>query len=800
MSGLDVEQGFECFKKLISTHKFPLSEADSRAKIIDPIFKDCLGWDEDDIIREEHVNKGFIDYLFKVGNRTVFVLEAKKVDNHFVIPEALKKRRYKINGVISTDRKIIAAIEQVQKYSSEIGATFAVISNGHQFIVFESFKYSGKWRDGFCLVFSSIDDILDHFPEFFCIFSKQEVLGGSLKKYVAEEIIPLDFKRPLDTIGNEDVTVGLNVLAPRLSPIIKHIFTDITDDSQIDVLRQCYVPQKQLWDVSSSLKSNFDRLPHYAKQYGISWFKESEKASGDFQLSFEKCREFLKKEAPSGSVIMLLGGIGSGKTTFVHHFFKITMANRDDILWFYVDFKVSHPEINEIEGFIYDKILENYHQHYKQKLEEYLKSVGLNSISANSDSLLALFTMLRYKQFTVAIVLDNVDQHSYTSPKYQERVFELAQHLANKFKTITILTLREESFFRSTRSGVLDAYHIPKFHIESPNFEDLIRSRIDYTVKFLREGGGDLIVPISSFDEWKIATVFFTIIRYSIRETRRVGRDILKFINDVSGGNMRDALRFINSFVTSANTDVDEMIGIELALPESCPEYAHYQIPLHHIIKSIVLEDHKYYSSSRGNIMNLFQINPQNTYSHFVHLKILSYLEKRMNYFVALEKGFIGIQDIIDEANLGGLNTRAVEDSMKKLSEHGLIEYDNQNKEGFKTAVYARITTTGSYYLEHLVKNFAYIDLIFEDTPICDTNIVQELRNRLNADNITNKRDRLDARFERTRIFLAYLKRMENEEFSHNPQMMLSDMTQKTFIDDIIEKCEEQIAYICKKY
>jgi hypothetical protein len=432
-------------------------------------------------------------------------------------------------------------------------------------------------------------------------------------------------------------------------------------------------------------------------------------------------------------------------------------------------------------------------------MEEFLKSVGISSITPEPDCLLTLFSMLRYKGFTVAIVLDNADQHSYTSPRYQERVFELAQHLANKFKTITLLTLREESFFRSTQSGVLDAYHIPKFHIESPNFEELIRARIDYAIEFLEQGGGGKIAPISSLQEWIVVKDFFAIMKYSIRESRRVGRDILRFINDVSGGNMREALRFINSFMTSGNTDIEEMIGIESNLPSGSPEYAHYQIPLHHIIKSIVLEDHKYYSSSRSHIMNLFQINPQYTYSHFIHLKILAYLKKRINYYVALEKGFIEIAQIIEDGETGGLSRKAIEDSVKKLAHFGLIEFNNQNKEGYSTATYTRITTTGSYYLEQLVNRFPYLDLVFEDTPICDDDTLSSLRGNLNVDFIQNKEDRLETRFKRTRVFVDYLARVEKEEFETNPQMLLSDLAQTRFMEDIVYQLDDQIEYIWGK-
>jgi len=262
---------------------------------------------------------------------------------------------------------------------------------------------------------------------------------------------------------------------------------------------------------------------------------------------------------------------------------------------------------------------------------------------------------------------------------------------------------------------------------------------------------------------------------------------------------MRQALRFINTFMTSGNTDVDEMISIESNIPPESPPVRHYQIPLHHIIKSIILEDYKYYTSSHSNIMNLFQVNPQYTNSHFMHLRILNYLYKRTNYFVALDKGFVDIDEIISNAEIAGLNQKAVEDSLKKLAHYGLVEFDNQNKEGYETATYVRITTTGIYYFERLVNSFAYLDLIFMDTPICNEETLKELRKRINIDFIADKKSRMLVRFERTQIFLDYLKQMEENEFEKNPELLTSDLTQTRFMDKIIEECSKQMDYIEKK-
>ena len=61
----DPDEAFFNFKKAKLLWK-GLSEADTRSKIIDEIFKGCLGWSESDIVREESIDGGFVDYIFSV--------------------------------------------------------------------------------------------------------------------------------------------------------------------------------------------------------------------------------------------------------------------------------------------------------------------------------------------------------------------------------------------------------------------------------------------------------------------------------------------------------------------------------------------------------------------------------------------------------------------------------------------------------------------------------------------------------------------------------------------------------------
>ena len=71
MSLTECDVAFKELETLISKTK-DLSEADTRAKIIDPLFLDILGWTEDDIRRESHVHKGYLDYVFSIDGTRIY--------------------------------------------------------------------------------------------------------------------------------------------------------------------------------------------------------------------------------------------------------------------------------------------------------------------------------------------------------------------------------------------------------------------------------------------------------------------------------------------------------------------------------------------------------------------------------------------------------------------------------------------------------------------------------------------------------------------------------------------------------
>jgi len=786
----DPDEAFFNFQKARLQWK-GISEADTRSKMIDLIFKDCLGWSESDIVREKSVDGGFVDYIFSIEGLPRFVVEAKKSGVCFEVPLSFKGGKYKLNAAISREKDIMKAIEQAQKYCNEKGMNYGIISNGHQFVIFEAFVTGKEWRKGNCIVYKSLKDIEENFIKFWNTLSKNAVRLNSLRESLSGEIGGIKYDRPLDKIHNKDGKLVRNHLAGILVPFMRYIFEEITDDSKIDILDRCYVYNKSYQTTDKQIKSLFvDRLPPQSDKYKIENLMEGKDSAGNFQVNFYKCADYLQQEEPEGPISLLLGGVGSGKTTFIHRFFKIILIPEEKVLWFYVDFRTASPQLQDFRNFILDEIAKYFEKKYANRLKEKLKDFDLQKIDHTIEGLTKLFAILRILGYTLSIIVDNVDRTYPLSPETQHEVFLETQYLTDTLKTITILSLREESFFKSKLSGVFDAYYIRRFHVVSPNFHELLANRINYLLEILdlpaTEIAKKIRTPRSLLErELRDLKIFFRIIRDSFKTPTGKPKYIAQFIQSLAGSDMRRALDLFNLFLISGNTKVYEMIN-------KFKDTGFYQISSHQILKSIILGESKYYSSTRSHVMNIFDVNIGYTNSHFLHLKILKYARDRMQFETSMGRGYLSIGKLKEEAEKISISGEAIEDSLTRLARFKLIVFDHQDPEEVKTASYFAITQTGIYYLEELSRRFVYLDHVWMDTPVADDNLEKELRYSIRA-------TEMDKRFSRTEKFLDYLEKMERIDFETKPFYYKSELGRYEFMKQIKSGYRKDKQYILKR-
>ena len=144
----------------------------------------------------------------------------------------------------------------------------------------------------------------------------------------------------------------------------------------------------------------------------------------------------------------------------------------------------------------------------------------------------------------------------------------------------------------------------------------------------------------------------------------------------------------------------------------------------------------------------------------------------RSNSKSQIGRGYVLISDILLEGEKVSLPTEVIVESLLRLSNFNLVEFDNQSRIQLKTAAYVKITPAGRYYLERLVFEFVYLDLVLVDTPLSDLGLLKFCKAVINETDIA-------IRLARTSRFVEYLRDSELREFSDYPEYAHSDLTKK---------------------
>ena len=721
------------------------NESDTRAKIIDVIIKDCLGFPEDYITRETKVHSGYTDYIIKKRTNYVCVIEAKKQGASFNLPVD-KRRYYKINGIISSSDNVISAIEQVQKYCIDIGCQYAIISNGSQFIAFKAICIGKSWRDGNAYCFYSLNDIKENFIEFFNEFSLESYEKGNFLCHLSDKIT-LKFHKISNHIHNIDEQFIRNKLYLNIKRVVDIFLGELLDDNKKEILKACYISENNLKDGYKDL------VPKIFQPYRI---KEASSFSSEYARNSYK-NEF--------TLMLLLGGVGSGKSTFIHRFFKIHLKDAKYLIWFYIDFRDCLPNESEIKRYIIKHIFKIWTKNYASIFSDKEFKYDPKNESA---SLLELFEYLKENKYSISLVIDNVDQHDKS---FQEKLFIKSNEITKEFEITTILAIREETFQISTKTGVFDAYNIPIFHVPSPNFLDLVLKRLECCIEYLHQ---DKVVGINDNKDKNDIIVFFKSVKTSLLSKNNQAIKLTEFIQKISIGNMRNALDMFNKFLASGNVNIYEILTEDS-----------YQIAYHQFLKAIILADYKYYKGDRSAIINLFDFDSSITNSHFNCLRLLNYLDERINRKTAVGRGFIKIDEIVDIADEVSIKKEVIIYCIEILAEKYLIELDNQSRKDINSASYIKITSAGKFYLDYLSNTFIYLSLVYIDTPISDDLTFEILRKNNDCTGIAD-------RLAKAKIFVNYLKYSEENEFQQHPEYSSNNFTSKMFGSILVEKFDKE--------
>jgi hypothetical protein len=797
-----------------------VTEADTRAKVIERILVDVLDWPEANLKRETHVTEtGYLDLSLKVNGRRYVVVEAKREGSPFLLPSHGRRRHLKISGSLLTQAEVKAAVEQVRSYCAEEGIRYAIATNGYAWIVFRAMREDMPWREGAAVVFASFQDIAANFTLFWNLLAYQEICRGSLDAEFGSQLrIERQLNRVVDHLWNSDQPLQRNRLHVKLLPLVTAVFEDIADQAQIEILRKCYIHSHSLHIVARELGVVLtDEIPHFLREEGTFTLLPSSHDSGMFGTIVQQ-----GLTSDKGYLCLLLGGIGSGKTTFLKRYQRLVGKELLDkkTVWFSVDFLRAPLDPQDLEPFVWRNVLKQLRERYNaHKLEERrnLKNIYKADIYLLEETVLrhtrrhtedyerALSPFLEKWQSDISdyvprllaaskphhgiksvIFIANVDQ---LSPAYQAQIFLLAQRVTGKIGSVTVVALREESYYTASVQKTFTAYTNHKFHIASPKFLTLIRHRIDYSRELLLDSQSELQLGPLDTDLTSRSDIaqFLKVVEAGVLEQSKV---IVHFIEALCFGNMRLALQMFTTFLSSGATDVDKMLRI-------CRRDGYYQIAYHEFVKSIMLGDRKYFKESASPILNVFDCGVERNSSHFTALRILDLLIRFRGQNTPEGRGYLPIGRAISLFEETFDNREDVIRTMNRLLTRLLIEVDTRSPDTIEGASAARVTSAGWYYIKRLIHSFVYLDLVMQDCPLNNEALMKELKESVyRVDNLSDPEQdkvlRVNTRFDRVERFIGYLQEEEEMDFKIFGLQELDNSFARRFVPEIAESFGKQ--------
>lgn len=712
-------------------------EATTRLHLIDRLLVEVLRWPRADIRAEEPAGSGRIDYALGSPG-TLLIIEAKREGIHFELPAGVATGVHRIESLVSGDkgRPLRDALSQVAEYAARNGVAPAGVTNGRQLVLFVAARTDGvPPLKGRALVFPSLADMRSDFR---LLWDNASLPGIDLKNL--HRTLSLRESPPPEPLSAHLVgypgSKRRNSLQSGLDILGELFLEDVTrlEELRKDFLQECYASSGALSQYAEVSKQILRTRYALLRDEGGPDVLPIEGRKG---LSPTLTQDMLAAAA-SRRPIVLLGDVGVGKTTFIQRLVNVDAQELfEQAVSLYIDFGASTTLTRANTTFVVDEAFRQLRETYDTDIEEadFVESVhhgALNRFDKGVVGRLKAIDPVTYekerlnflrrqvedrpghlkaslehlrssRRKQLVIFLDNIDQRSSED---QEQVFLIANELAETWPATVFVTLRPETFYRSSRKGTLSGYQARVFAIAPPRADVMLQRRVKFALDQLQNTGRLGSFPTGVTLDSESLVSFLNILAENFESNKR----LLALIDNLAGGNMRMALSFVTKFIGSGHIDTAKMLRL-------FEESGHYTISLHEFLRALLFGDGVYYDSEASPIANLFKISQPDGREHFLLPLLLSQIQHTGER--GGDEGFVTAESLYEFSQNLGFGVDQVTAALDYAVTKRLLDTAPRHSTDGPRLHY-RVTTVGAYTTRILLAYFAYVDAVAVDTPIVD--------------------------------------------------------------------------------
>lgn len=796
ISESDVEQKF-IYRLLISPHPIGLGFGDT-----DILTKHVL---KPYIIGKSKPKSYYPDYVIAMRGIPLLVVEAK-----------------------APNEDLGTAFSEARLYATEVNAKFPHGINVCNKIIVSNGKET--WA-GFH------DDAIPAIKLYFEDINTENIYFNKLLKFCNKEILSTSanipylklrggatYVSPVSSLGGkrvQDEELVENTYGRTLVFENRGIFDPQSEIDKIEIVKNAYVP-------SSKREQHVDPIFREIKKIKLPSEINSTLISTDDprEVASKIKKHIITPDSNDYSLLLLIGSVGSGKSTFIRYF-KEVVIDRDYIElalrceWIFINMNPAPVNNDEIYNWIRYQMLEaikNNHKDIDFNSIDIIKRVfrdeikifenGIGDIIRSDDKTynIELYKLLHelicedekslkgilkyikdYARKVPIIVLDNCDKRNRDE---QLLMFEVAQWIRNNYKCIVVLPMRDRTYDIYKREPPLDT--VVKdlvFRIDPPDLLKVLQKRLEY-IERLREAEGDryglesgatvIIKPREQIE-------YFRCILTAIRNNRQA----LRIFYALSNRDVRSSIQLFEDFCKSGHIKAEDIFKIRTT---------DYMIPSEKLINALLRKNRRFFSEETSNFINMFYSNFRDDFPDpFVRIDILLWLRK--NYLVDGPnkiKGYHKVESIVQALQIIGHSENVIYREIQTLVRRGLIFTESQIDD-VKYGDLISLSPSGTIHI-WLLKNLNYLAACGEEVVYKEVQVAKTISERIASENYL---DNIPMTIATTKNMLDYLKRYRKyyisnpEAYVNDEDLHIYDMSDIYYmINEMLEKNLEARRYI----
>lgn len=750
------------------------NEATTRFKLIDAILIDLLGWLKSDIKVEDRISKDgkskYVDYIVTAGAHS-FLIEAKRIGKfQSKLPE-FRKGRLTDGWAKKEDLKY--AISQAQEYAREKSVGFCVITDGLNWVVYPvNRRDQVPVQNSLAVIFADVKfSESDTVREFGELLSRQAVIEGSLDRQIfGSERDQIDSRRLNNLYDRSFSRSRRKSIFPAVEREIVTAFSEDLLSENKELLQKCYVETPERTRFDARIQMFVNRRDQVLKTRPI---KPVGRKGDRSQIV-----DLITTRLSTRSIVLLtIGLVGAGKTTFLNYISSISAKNHFDIsknkpkgCWIHVDFR-NDSIADDPKSTIIDSVFEYVRNH--PYLNDYQKTIqhayhsDIRSLRTGPLSLIAesaadfnqAVTKLIVGDYEkkapyaekilvhtatycpIFLVIDNVDQ--IESVEKQSRVFLEAIAIARRLRCNLVLAMRDITYINNRTSAVFDAFDFDAAYIDAPDIQAVLAKRFVVAGQLLKgktldlgENGGPRVVV-------RDASVIVDMLVSSV-----LGTEVGRIIDVAATGDTRLALKMTRQFLQYGYTSTAKGLQIYQRTGK-------YQLPPHEALKAIMLGNQHVYREKLSAIGNPFDSYIGRSSVQFLRIFLMSAL-----VLCASQNEFDGMaaSELYDHLENIGVSRR---DAQTVLADLIALRYvfTRSHQQLSEDAVIVPTRLSG-FVVRDLAGRLAFLETVIFDTFISDGQVWNAIESNMKL--IYRERNlsrKLKLRQEVARQFFDYVER-----------------------------------------